>query len=101
MANFTVPSNNSSKSDVEWNNVDPASLPKELTLKYNKLRDTIAQLATAKEAFESDFASACNVAAGHKMVFSYRYGLACGVVPEKTSTSKGKIAFGSLARKSK
>ena len=99
MANFTVPSNASSKSDVEWNNVDPASLPKELTAKYNSLRKAIDALAEARSTFESDFAAACNVAAGHKMVFSYRYGLACGVVEEKTSTAKGKVAFGTLARK--
>ena len=100
MANFTVPSNtSSSKSDVDWNNVDPASLPKELTAKYEKLRSAIDTLAQAKATFENDFASACNVAAGHKMIFSYRYGLACGVVEEKTSTSKGKVAFGSLAKR--
>jgi hypothetical protein len=99
MANFTVPSNTSSNKDVDWNNVDPASLPKELTAKYQKLRNAIETLATAKADFEGDFANACNVAAGHKMIFSYRYGLACGVVEEKTSTSKGKVAFGSLAKR--
>jgi hypothetical protein len=103
MANFTVPTNNTTKTkdDIEWSNVDPTSLPKALESKYAKLRSAMEMLVEAKTDFENDFSNACSVAAGHKMIFSYRYGLACGVVPEKVSTSKGKVAFGSLARKAK
>jgi hypothetical protein len=103
MANFTIPTASTAKSkdDIDWQNVDPTSLPKALETKYAKLRNAIDALSAAKAEFEGEFAGACNVAAGHKMVFSYRYGLACGVVPEKTTSSKGKVAFGSLARKVK
>ena len=99
MANFTVPTaDKSNKDEIDWNNVDPASLPKELTAKYTKLRAAMEALVEAKTSFEGDFAKACNVASGHKMIFSYRFGLACGVVPEKTATSRGKVSFGSLAK---
>lgn len=104
MAQFTIPSNNASsnaKDDVEWQNVEPSSLPKNLEVKYTKLRNAIEALAAAKADFESDFASACNVETGSKMIFSYRYGLACGVVPEKQTRGKGKVNFGSLAKKGK
>jgi hypothetical protein len=99
MANFTVPTSDKAANEIDWQNVDPASLPKDLTAKYTKLRSAMEALVDAKKAFEEDFASACKVASGHKMIFSYRFGLACGVVPEKTSTSKGKVAFGSLTKK--
>jgi hypothetical protein len=100
MANFTVPTADTAKGkdDIDWQNVDPTSLPKALEAKYAKLRSTMEALVNAKKDFEDDFANACKVAAGHKMIFSYRFGLACGVVPEKTSSSKGKVAFGSLAK---
>lgn len=103
MANFTVPTANTTKSkdEIDWQNVDPTSLPKALEAKYSKLRNAMEVLVAAKADFEGDFASACAVASGHKMIFSYRFGLACGVVPEKTSTSKGKVGFASLAKKAK
>lgn len=87
--------------DVDWTNVDPASLPSDLQASYTKVRQLIEALDEARSAFECKFSNACNVAAGHKMIFSYRYGLACGVVEEENSTTRGKVAFSSLGKKGK
>lgn len=104
MANFTLPTANTpkGKDEIEWSMIDTASLPKALGAKYTELRTIISALAKAKENFESEFSTACNIDEGYRMIFSYRFdNLSCGVVPEKDKTSKGKVAFGSLAKKGK
>lgn len=87
----------------DWTEIDPATLPAQLSKPYNEYLAARKLAADKREAFETAFKTALKgrIPAGQKAVFGYNFGkLSMAVVEDdKPSTaSKKAVSFSALTK---
>mgnify|MGYP001544523157 FL=1 len=79
-------------SNVVWNEVDTASLSKELGAKYEAYKVAQREAATLRTAFESAVNDAAGLPEGKKLVFGYRFGKLSAAIVDDDGKGKAKVA---------
>ena len=81
--------------ELEWTQLDPASLSPELRAKYDAYKEAAKAANTLREAFEAAMTIAIDPLATEKVVFGYRFGkLSLAIAPaDKPRKSSAAISL--------
>lgn len=81
------------KSDANWVELDPTTLPANLSAAYAEYKEAYKFMKAQREAFEQAMADAASVPAGKRMVFGYNFGkLSVAIVADDRKAKPGKSA---------
>ena len=70
------------KTELEWTQLDPASLSPTLRAKYDAYKDAARHAESLRKTFEASMTNAIDPMDGEKVVFGYRFGkLSLAIAP--------------------
>ena len=86
------------KSDAVWSEINPDTLPQEISARYVAYKATYALMKAKRLEFEQALSEAAELPEGKRMVFGYNFGkLSVAVVDDDRKAAKAKPAKQSLA----
>ena len=90
-------------SELKWNEVDPASLPKDVAERYARYKEAYARMKEARQEFEAglnEFAKEKGITGEEtELAVAYNYGkLSVAIAPKRErKASKRAVALGEIA----
>lgn len=85
------------RTDAQWVEIDPATLPDPVTAVYKTYKELYAQAKAARQLFEDTMSREAKVPDGKRMVFGYNFGKLSVAIVEDDKPKRATPAKRSLA----